>query len=447
MAFRAWNGFERPRTLLGTERSGSGDRFSGVFRLMNLVSLIVPVPRKGTLNVERAQIWRSSLEAAGYDVEMIVARVGGPIATDVDQAASRVWRTIGDACGGTTEAAIAGLRSARGPILVILDPTMGYAPDDLVNVVEPLAVDAADLTIADRFIKAYDSTTAHLSKSVKPKTNSSIIGRFVRKLLGTSDPFTGLVGVRRAALDAADDDFSPAGSKFSFELLSKIEGRVVEVPGRPASRIHRGLSAWNPIPSIDDIRHLKRLADHRFGEVSRLIQFCCVGFSGMFVDLTSYASFLFLFRSIPGLDAIKTPVFGCSLAMSLAAVAAITLALSWNFSLNRRLTFSYAREGSLARQFITYALSNALGAGLSLTIRLSLPRYFGFFFRHNLAAAVVGIVLATGINFSLARWVVFHNREEPKPKQNTDNQTLADPSDEPDEAFAATTSLAGESTV
>lgn len=413
--------------------------------MINLVSLIVPVPRKGTLTVERAQSWRSALEAAGYDVEMIVARVGGPIASDTDEASSRVWRTLAGSCGGTTEAAIAGLRAARGPILVILDPTMGYQPADLVAVVEPLAADAADLTIADRFIKAVDSKSVHVTKSSNRKANSSVIGRFVRRLLGTSDPFTGLVGVRRAALDAADDDFSPAGSKFSFELLSKIDGRIVEVPGRPASRIHRGLSAWNPIPSIDDIRHLKRLADHRFGEVSRLIQFCCVGLSGMFVDLTSYASFLLLFRSIAGLDAIKLPVFGCSLAMGLAAVSAITLALSWNFSLNRRLTFSYAREGSLARQFVTYALSNALGVGLSLTIRLSLPRYFGFFFRHNLAAAVVGIVLATGINFSLARWVVFHQKDEPKPKRSGDEPALSGTPDEPVDAFA-TTSLAREST-
>jgi hypothetical protein len=52
-------------------------------------------------------------------------------------------------------------------------------------------------------------------------------------------------------------------------------------------------------------------------------------------------------------------------------------------------------------------LSNALGIALSFTLRLTLPRQFGFFAKHRLAAAVVGIVAATGISFTMSRWLVF----------------------------------------
>ena len=45
----------------------------------------------------------------------------------------------------------------------------------------------------------------------------------------------------------------------------------------------------------NDLRHLKRLADDRFGNVSRLVQFCMVGASGMVIDLTSYALFQLVF--------------------------------------------------------------------------------------------------------------------------------------------------------
>ncbi|MGD0040075.1 MAG: hypothetical protein ABSE84_06565, partial [Isosphaeraceae bacterium] len=44
---------------------------------------------------------------------------------------------------------------------------------------------------------------------------------------------------------------------------------------------------------------------------------------------------------------------------------------------------------------------------VSLSLRLFLPQYVGFFARHKLVAAVVGIIVATGISFSMSRWVVF----------------------------------------
>ena len=82
----------------------------------------------------------------------------------------------------------------------------------------------------------------------------------------------------------------------------------------------------------------------------------------------------------------------------------------WNFTLNRRLTFNDSRGGSIPRQFLTYALGNALGIAVSLSLRLFLPQHSGFFTRHRLAAAVVGIIVATGISFSMSRWVVFIRR-------------------------------------
>jgi dolichol-phosphate mannosyltransferase len=136
----------------------------------------------------------------------------------------------------------------------------------------------------------------------------------------------------------------------------------------------------------------------------------------MVVDLTCYALFQ-LVLSRTALAHLKMPLLpsGQSLDLAVAGAAAIAVALVWNFSLNRRLTFSYARQGSIARQFVTYALSNALGIGLSLTLRLLLPSHVGFFHRHKLAAAVVGIVTATGISFSMSRWIVFARRPDLKP--------------------------------
>src|SRR5437588_10068202 len=97
--------------------------------------------------------------------------------------------------------------------------------------------------------------------------------------------------------------------------------------------------------SLDDLRHLKRLADDRFGNASRLVQFCAVGASGMVVDLSSYALFQLIFsRTWMARQTFR--LVGGPLDLAVAGALAIALALTWNFALNRRLTFSYARGGS-----------------------------------------------------------------------------------------------------
>jgi dolichol-phosphate mannosyltransferase len=180
----------------------------------------------------------------------------------------------------------------------------------------------------------------------------------------------------------------------------------------------------------NDLRLIKRLVDDRFGNFSRLFQFCMVGASGMVIDLSSYAFFQLLL-SRTGLSRLKTPFLesGQSLDLAVAGALAIALALVWNFSLNRRLTFNDARQGSILRQFVTYVLGNALGIALSFSVRLILPSRIGFFRRHKLAAAVVGIVAATGISFSMSRWIVFNRRIPPsdrRPHSRSNNSAMAE---------------------
>jgi dolichol-phosphate mannosyltransferase len=154
-----------------------------------------------------------------------------------------------------------------------------------------------------------------------------------------------------------------------------------------------------------------------------------VGASGMVVDLALYALLQALFRRIWPADGEVTS--GVSGSLATARVLAILVALVWNFTLNRRLTFNDSRAGSIVRQFLTYALGNALGILVSLTLSLCLPLYFPFFNAHRLAAAVVGIVLATGISFSMSRWVVFIRRPETVPREEHVRSAGGTPLNEP----------------
>ena len=348
------------------------------------VSLILPIAPGAERLDERIGAHRRALEGAGHRVEVLA--VADPrLAADLIGLEGS-WTLLVADVPGLAVSAIAGLRQARGDVLLVLDPERGYRSEDLARVVAPLDRGEADLAIASR-------------------DHARFQGRLARRLVGTSDPLSGLVALSRSCVQQADQALAPVGSRYAIELLLKTRGRRVDVPVCVAA----SSAPRRREVGLDDLRHLKHLADYRFGNASRLIQFCLVGASGMMVDLSCYALFQWLFART-WLAQVRGPLGGESLALAASGALAIALALTWNFSLNRRLTFSYARHGSLGRQFVTYALSNALGIALSFSLRMVLPGRFAFFHRHRLAAAVVGIVAATGISFSLSRWVVFRRR-------------------------------------
>lgn len=362
------------------------------------VSLILPIAPGAVQLDDRIGEHRRTLEQAGHRVEVVVVadpRLGADLV-----GLEGSWDLLLADEPGLAASAVTGLRAARGDVLLILDLERGYRPEELARVAAPLDRGEADLAVSSRGdVPGGPRRRGRLS---------AWTGALARTLVGTSDPLSGLVALSRPFAQEADEALEPVGSWYAVELLMKARGRCLDVP------VHIGAE---PPPrrreiGLDDLRHLKRLVDHRFGNASRLLQFCLVGASGMVVDLTCYALFQLLF-SQTWLARVRASLGGESLALAVAGALAIAVALTWNFSLNRRLTFSYARDGSLVRQFLAYVLSNALGIALSFSLRIILPGHFGLFRRHKLAAAAVGIVAATGISFSMSRWVVFRRRTVP----------------------------------
>jgi dolichol-phosphate mannosyltransferase len=355
---------------------------------MTRVSLIVLKSPSREWPSDRVASYRAGLEELGYSVEVLA--IADPTCR-ISPTAEEPWcRSLVAEAPGLAESAIKGLRAARGQILVVVDLAMAYSLDHLLAVIQTLESGTSDLAIASRPV--------------------GIVGKLALRFLGTTDPTSGLVGLTRASSLEADDSFAPVGSRFTLELLARVGGRRTDVPVAPVRSVMR-----NSTP-LGDLRQLKRLADDRFGNASRLIQFCFVGASGMIVDLTIYA-ILQAILSHTGLAGKTAPLVGGPLSLAVAALLAVATALTWNFSINRRLTFNDARQGSITRQYFRYVLSNLLGIGVSLSLRLILPTRFSFFRAHRLAAAVVGIVAATGISFSMARWFVFDRKAEPVEKR------------------------------
>ena len=231
---------------------------------------------------------------------------------------------------------------------------------------------------------------------------NQILNRFVGLLTKCKSPESNAMAFRKSAIASRHSAIRPAGKWLSVELQLRVPSeKCTFLADTNASAI------LSPVPRKTEFSFIKSFIDHRFGNASRLIQFCAVGFSGMLIDLTFYALFQEFFRN-SGLKNYTVPIIGGTFDLAIAGFLAVWLAMSWNFILNRRLTFNDARRNSsIFRQYVTYATGNALAIGVSLLIRLWLPTQIAFFNDHKLAAALVGIILATGISFSMARYFVF----------------------------------------
>jgi dolichol-phosphate mannosyltransferase len=373
------------------------------------LSLILPLTRGTLLEKQTLMEYRQLLEREGVfrSVEVIVAREQDDPLTDswIDgrdpgEDAGMDVTVVTIANKPWSELARAGLFAATGDHLMVLDVDRHYAPESLLSVLEPVLGGESDLAVA------VPPKAPILRLGTRPIR--AALGLASRIVLGSSDVFSGLFVVGKPLWHRGGRSLVASGPSLVLELLLRRPSRCVDVPVPvgPQFRPRRF--------RFQDLRPLKHVLDGRYGSLSRLIQFCFVGASGMVVDLTFYALFQWLL-SFTALYSAMSPRFGFSWNLAVARAISISLALLWNFTLNRRLTFNDARGGSWSRQFLTYALSNALAIPLNFTVGLYLPTRVDFFARHRLAAAAVGIIAATGISFSMSRWIVF-TRRPPAPR-------------------------------
>jgi dolichol-phosphate mannosyltransferase len=359
---------------------------------MDRISLVVPVSANGAFARLDLEAYRRALCEHGPFAHVEVVLAGDLLGQVLPPPGDDL--ILVETLGAPRVSALRlGMEAATGDPVVVVDPNRPYPPEALLQVVDRLLSSPAEVAIA---------------VPGQSKLSNRGIALAARLALGTADIFSGLMAVRRGHLRDLPMPNQAYGTRLVLDLLSwPCDGRV-DVPVTTHTN-DRALRLGRP--RLDDFRQLKRVLDHRFGTFSRLVQFCMVGASGMVVDLTFYALFQLLFARIWPIPTDPT-ASRMSWALTAAGALSIFIALIWNFTLNRRLTFNDARQGSTFRQFLAYALGNALGIAVSLFLRVSLPMRVAFFARHRLAAAVVGIVIATGISFSMSRWVVFIRRPE-----------------------------------
>ena len=288
---------------------------------------------------------------------------------------------------GLSSAVLRGFAEAKGTVLACMDADLSHPPEALSRMIKALENERVEIVVGSRYVAG---GTTDGKWSWLRKLNSKVATLMARPFCQISDPLAGYFALPRVVFERAEV-LNPVGYKIGLELIVKCDcTRVAEVPIHFSERCF-GQSKLGLRQQIDYLRHLKRLADFKFGGWSQLAQFCVVGASGVAVDLLTYALLL-----------------RAAIAISLARAIAIFTAMSWNFVLNRRVSFSGSRFGRpIVDQYFFWLASCGLGAITSWAAAVSLSFFTAFFAEHLFIAAILGIALGSLINFILARYWVF----------------------------------------
>ena len=298
-----------------------------------------------------------------------------------------------------SSAVIHGFRRAKGRFLVCMDADLSHPPEQIPELVAALQSHRADFVIGSRYLPG---ATMDAHRGLFRRLRSKVVTLMARPLAHVRDPMSGFFALSRELFLRADE-FSPVGSRIALELLVKTRcSNVVEIPVHSADRTvgsnRLNLSEW-----LKYVRHLKRLFDYKYAVRARFLQFCLVGATGVGVDLLSLNCLLLL-----------TDNFRLSRAI------AIGIAMTWNFYLNRRFTFSHARREPWFGQYLKFVGTCLVGALVSWCVSIMMVGWRPESVIWIQVAALVGIVCGTVSNFLFAYHFVFPARAADTASRRTD---------------------------
>jgi dolichol-phosphate mannosyltransferase len=284
---------------------------------------------------------------------------------------------------GLSAAVLEGLRQATGDVVVCMDADLSHPPEAIPQMLKKLG-DGADFVVGSRYV---DGGSTADDWGFLRWANSRVATLLARPLTAIQDPMAGFFALRRSTFSAGRD-FAPVGYKIGLELMVKCGcERVTEVPIHFDNR-HFGESKLTLRQQLLYLRHLRRLYVFKYGTWTQLTQFLMVGALGTGVNLATLTLLL----------ALRVPT-------RLAVAGAIVVAMTFNFVLNRRFSFSGARTGSWSRQFIRYAAASSVGAAINYVTALAAMSKLTGGQPHT--AALIGIAAGTAFNFVASRYLVF----------------------------------------
>ncbi len=287
---------------------------------------------------------------------------------------------------GLGTAVMRGFDEALGDVLVCMDADLSHPPEKLPELIARVESPGTEFAIGSRYVRGGGTDS---NWSWFRHWNSRVATWLARPFSKAKDPLAGFFAVPRVVFQRCAP-LDPVGYKIGLEILVKANcHNVGEVPIQFADRT-RGESKLTLAEQFRYLRHLKRLAEFKYRRATPLLLFCMVGATGTVIDLAGYAVLL----------AAAVPV-------PLARAAAIGMAMTWNYTLDRNLTFRNVAKPGVWKAYGRFVASCSLGAMLSWALAMVLPVWFELFETHLVGAAAMGVVAGTLANFHLSRTWAF----------------------------------------
>ncbi len=341
----------------------------------------------------------------GLDLELLIVDDDSRDGT-VELVASRpeAWLRLIVRTGarGLSEAVLEGLSQAQGEVLACMDADLSHPPESLPAMLQQVQA-GADFVVGSRYVQG--ASTGE-DWGILRRLNSRFATWLARPFTRIRDPMAGFFALPRTTYESSCD-FNPVGYKIGLELMVKCHcERVVEIPIRFEDRKF-GKSKLSLKQQLLFLKHLRRLFIFKYGFWAEFTQFSLVGGLGTLVNLLVLT--LLLAVHVPARWSV-----GC----------AILVAMSCNFLLNRRYSFSLARGGAWWPQYVRFVAASSVAALLNYAVTMSVLTRIP-----DLApqlAALFGIAVGTGVNFVASRYLVFeaaHARsgsDGPQQQKSTD---------------------------
>lgn len=286
-----------------------------------LLSLVIPTYNEAK-NVSKIVALLSQLldEAIPDAYELIVVDDNSPDQTwEIAQGIMleypqlRVMRRVDER--GLSTAVIRGWQAARGSVLGVIDADLQHPPELLLKLWGEIKR-GGDMAVASRHVEGGGVSDWSVIRRFLSRGAQTLGLIILPEVIGrVSDPMSGYFMIRRQCI--AGRTLSPVGYKILIEVLAR--GRVpwIGEVGYVFQERQEGESKVTSKQYVDYLQHLLRLR-FSLGPVARLLRFCLVGFSGVFVDLAVF----YLLRNEVGLGLTRSTIF--------SAEAAIISNFLWN---------------------------------------------------------------------------------------------------------------------
>ena len=283
---------------------------------------------------------------------------------------------------GLSSAIIAGIQSATGDLLVVMDGDFSHPPQVIPSIIEGLQDSNCDIVIASRYIKGGSIIGWPFKRRLMSKGATKIaqygLGIEVR------DPVSGFFAFRRDIIHGIK--FDAIGYKMLLEILVKTKGaRIKEIPYTFTNR-RMGTSKLDAGVMVDYLRAVMHL--YRYGKsmrqkerrtsvhfLSKAGRFYTVGASGLLVN---YIASLLFNTLAPNLWYLYSTLIG------------VLISMTSNFFLNKLWTFEDRKFNvkETGIQFGKFIGFSSLGAVIQLLLVYVLVENYNMDYPLSLILAV-----------------------------------------------------------